>query len=745
MLKKSAKRFGAIALASALSISISQPTGSFVPAADTTASSSYNYGEALQKSIMFYELQRSGKLPADKRDNWRGDSGMTDGSDAGLDLTGGWYDAGDNVKFNLPMSYSSTMLAWSVFENKDAYVKSGQLKYILGDIKWANDYFIKCHPSPNVYYYQVGDGGLDHKWWGASEVMQMARPSFKVDLDNPGSTVSAETAASLASAAVIFKDSDPSYSQQCLKNAIELFKFADTTRSDKGYTAAAGYYDSWSGFWDELSWSATWLYLATGDKTYLDKAESYVTNWGTEQQTTTIKYKWAHCWDDVHDGASLLLARITNKDIYKQTIENNLDYWTVGCNGVQVPYTAKGLAVMNQWGSLRYATTTAFLANIYAGWSGCPTSKAKIYKDFAKSQVDYALGSSGRSFEIGFGVDSPQHPHHRTAQGSWADDKTVPGYHRHTLYGALVGGPTSTSDSSYTDKVDDFTANEVACDYNAGFTGLLAQMYDQYGGTPIQNFNAVEAKTNDEYFVEACVNATGPNFMEIKALIYNETGWPARVGDKLSFKYFIDISEAIKAGYTAKDITLSTNYNAAGAKVTGLIPWDETKNIYYVNVDFTGAKIYPGGQSEYRKEIQFRISGPQNTTFWDSSNDFSFVGVATVPGGTPAKVQNIPVYDDGVLVYGKVPETNQPTPTPTSAPVPTPIPTKTPAPTTTPSPVILGDVNGDKKVDSIDYALLKRYLLSISTAINTTAADLNKDSIINSTDLVLLKRNLLAK
>ena len=64
----------------------------------------YNYGEALQKSVLFYELQRSGPLPEETRCNWRGDSGLNDGADNGLDLTGGWYDAGDNVKFNLPMA-----------------------------------------------------------------------------------------------------------------------------------------------------------------------------------------------------------------------------------------------------------------------------------------------------------------------------------------------------------------------------------------------------------------------------------------------------------------------------------------------------------------------------------------------------------------------------------------------------------------------------------------------------------------
>ena len=78
------------------------------PAATAVAANSgtYNYGEAMQKAIMFYEFQRSGKTSSDQRNNWRGDSGMNDGADVGLDLTGGYYDAGDHVKFNLPMAYT---------------------------------------------------------------------------------------------------------------------------------------------------------------------------------------------------------------------------------------------------------------------------------------------------------------------------------------------------------------------------------------------------------------------------------------------------------------------------------------------------------------------------------------------------------------------------------------------------------------------------------------------------------------
>ena len=46
----------------------------------------------LYKALLFYEAQRSGKLPADKKIAWRGDSELNDGKDVGRDLTGGWHD-----------------------------------------------------------------------------------------------------------------------------------------------------------------------------------------------------------------------------------------------------------------------------------------------------------------------------------------------------------------------------------------------------------------------------------------------------------------------------------------------------------------------------------------------------------------------------------------------------------------------------------------------------------------------------
>lgn len=56
------------------------------------SASDYNYAEVLEKSLLFYEAQRTGYLPADNRIPWRGDSFVTDQGDDGEDLSGGYFD-----------------------------------------------------------------------------------------------------------------------------------------------------------------------------------------------------------------------------------------------------------------------------------------------------------------------------------------------------------------------------------------------------------------------------------------------------------------------------------------------------------------------------------------------------------------------------------------------------------------------------------------------------------------------------
>ncbi|NLM57996.1 MAG: endoglucanase [Clostridium sp.] len=706
-------------------------TALVVPQGFVSAAGTYNYAEALQKAIYFYECQQAGPLPEWNRVEWRGDATMND------EVLGGWYDAGDHVKFNLPMAYSAAMLGWALYEYGDGIKASGQKEYLERNLAFALDYLVACDRGDSVVY-QIGDGGADHKWWGSAEVIEkeMERPYFTCS----ASCVTGQMAAALAVGSIVLKNST------YLQYAKKYFNIADTKRSDAGYTAANGFYSSHSGFWDELLWAATWLYLATGDQQYLDKAESYIPKLNRQNQTTDIEYQWAHCWDDCHYGAIILLARITGKEEYHKFAQMHLDWWTPqGYNGKRVNYTPGGLAHLDTWGPLRYAMNQAFLALVYSD-SITDTALKQKYYNFAKSQIDYALGSNPlkRSYVVGFGNNPPERPHHRTAHGTWLDKRDIPDKHRHVLYGALVGGPAR--DDSYKDDIEDYILNEVATDYNAGFVGVLCRMTAEYGGTPLANFPPPEER-DDEFFVEACINQNSSTYTEIKALLNNRSSWPARLIKDLSYRYYMDLTEVFEAGASVDDIKVRIGYCEAGMDATISPLTHLTGNIYYITISYEdGTAICPIGQEQYAAELQFRIYAPDGTNYWDPTNDFSYQGLTK----DLQKTKYMPVYDGATRIFGEVPAGSvDPTPTKTN-PTPSPTPSYN---------VLKGDINLDGAVDSLDLSLLKRFVLrkwpnrdvmypepygKLSPE-EFTNGDVNSDNVIDSLDVSLLKRFILRK
>lgn len=71
-----------------------------------------------------------------------------------MDLVGGYYDAGDNVKFGLPMAFTTTMLAWSVLEF--GRLMRGELNNAKAAVRWGSDYLLKAATAaPNTLYIQV--------------------------------------------------------------------------------------------------------------------------------------------------------------------------------------------------------------------------------------------------------------------------------------------------------------------------------------------------------------------------------------------------------------------------------------------------------------------------------------------------------------------------------------------------------------------------------------------------------------
>nr|AMH40371.1 glycoside hydrolase family 9 [Medauroidea extradentata] len=425
----------------------------------------FDYKEVLGKSLLFYEAQRSGKLPADQRVKWRHDSALNDKGVHGEDLTGGYYDAGDWVKFGFQMSFTITVLAWGLLDHEAGYKAAGQVDYTRTAIKWGTDYFLKAHVSDNVFYAQVGSGYIDHQTWGRPEDMTEIRPAYTINVTNPGSDLAAETAAALAASYLVFKDVNATYANILLEHAKTLYNFAYKYRGK--YTDAFDdvrcCYNS-SGYEDELIWGAAWLYRATKDKTYL----TYV-----EEVYPVIQYYIGFNWDQKIGGADVLLAKLTGDSKYLTKTKNYCDNMLA-----TTPRTPKGLIFITQWGSLM---TTAYLMEICLEAAALGANPEK-YRAEAKTQIDYMVGSTGFSYVVGFGDKFPVHVHHKAAscpdppaKCDWTQFSS-PDPNPQQITGALVGGPGANDD--YTDVRSDYVHNEVDTVYNAGFQGVLATLIE---------------------------------------------------------------------------------------------------------------------------------------------------------------------------------------------------------------------------------------------------------------------------
>ncbi|CAK7337882.1 unnamed protein product [Dovyalis caffra] len=462
------------------------------------AVSSVDYGTALTKSLLYYEAQRSGKLPFDQRVQWRGDSGLKDGSDARIDLVGGYYDAGDNMKFGFPMAFTITTLSWSTIEFSSQLEAKKELSNALLAIKWGTDYLIKAHPQPHVLYGQVGDGDSDHACWERPEDMTTLRTSFKIDDQHPGADIAAETAAALAAASIAFSSSNPAYSTQLVSHAEQLFEFASGHPGLYQKSIPAARFYASSGYEDELLWAAAWLHRATNDNTYLN----YL---GASGNTGGIRGSFS--WDDKFVGAQLLVAKLVLEGKVPNTgtwgqYKSEAEQFICSCiqkNSKNVKKTPGGLLWFSEWDNLQYVATASLVAAAYGNYLyadhasiKCPGGIVRPTDliHLAQSQVDYILGSNPKkmSYMVGFGSNYPTQPHHRGASIVSIKKNPKPvacqeGYqvwfkrkapNPNVLEGAIVGGPDALD--GYTDSRSDFEQTEAATANVAPLVGVLARL-----------------------------------------------------------------------------------------------------------------------------------------------------------------------------------------------------------------------------------------------------------------------------
>ncbi len=698
---------------------------------ETSAASDMPYAQALQMSLFFYECQQAGNLPEWNRVSWRDDATTNDFID------GGWYDAGDHVKFNLPMAYSASMLAWGMYQYPAGIKEIGQWEIYQNNLEFVLDYLVDCNLGDTVVF-QVGNGQEDHTWWGPVELYYEGlgensngvyeRPYYTTT----DSAVVGEMAAALAAGAAALDG----YTDKCdeyIEVAKHYFEIASTSLTDENYnnSDASGFYRS-SHFYDELFYAANWLYIATGEQEYLDAATNFIPNLGLENGTSELKYSWAQCWDDVQQGGTLLYAINTGDATWKEQVRKHLDYWANSSSKLE-----GGLCYVGTWGCLRYACNVGFIAAVACDELFYNDSKLDTYVQLYEDQINYALGDNplGHSFVVGLGENSPINAHHRTAHASWNNALDNPTQNRHILYGALVGGPTQGGE--YEDDRGNYINNEVATDYNAGFTALLCKMVDKYGGETDPNF-PVEETPDTEIFVETKLAKTSASGVDLSFKITNHTAWPARVVDDISYRYYMDLTEVIEAGFAATDITMRCDrdqakmYSDVTPATYSLNHYKD--NIYYIEIVYAdGRAAMPISEGRHQCEFMLAVVFPNYQSGWNAENDYSNTDLLENVGDFIVS-DYVTVYQAGTLIYGTEPDGTVP-----ENPVEPEEPEQPEEPEIT---VVYGDANGDGVVDAIDGTMVTRAAVGVLSLSDEAliCCDVNGDGVVDAIDATIITR-----
>jgi endoglucanase len=402
------------------------------------------------------------------------------GCDYYLDVSGGWYDAGDYGKYVV----NGGIAVWTMlnqYELSPTSYKDGQLNIpenkngvpdILDEARWE----LKFMLSMQVPAGQALAGMVHHKihddQWSAMPSLVPTTATNRY-LFPPSTAATLNLAAVGAQCARIWKTIDPAFSAQCLTASETAWAAAQANPTMYAVSFAAGggdYGDT--NVTDEFYWAASELYIATGKDVYKDFA--------------LASPSWANA--DVPDwGHTAALGTIS-----LALVSNNLPSDKVDACRKGIIYSAdRSLGFMSrqgyqvplanfQWGSNSEALNAAMLMGLSYGF----TADQK-YLDGATKTMDYILGRNpiNQSYVTGYGTKPSEHPHQRFWGNQPSNGFPAP------PPGVVVGGANDTpndpaaqdagltgspAERSYLDNIGSFTTNEVAINWNAPLAWVTA-------------------------------------------------------------------------------------------------------------------------------------------------------------------------------------------------------------------------------------------------------------------------------
>jgi endoglucanase len=415
-----------------------------------------------------------------------------------LDVSGGWYDAGDHGKYVVNAGISVWTLM-NAFERSSASFTDGKLKIpeskngapdLLDEVRFELEWMLKMQvpagkPLAGMAHHKVHD----EKWSDIPTAPHEDKlPRF---LKAPTTAATLNLAASMAQAARVYAKVDPAFATRCKAAAEKAWAAAVANpkrlASGADNTGGGAYEDQ--EVTDEFYWAAAELFITTGNPEYEKRitGSPYVKRFPRAPDVQS-----SMTWQSTAALGSISLALVPNKldpktiaDLKKQIIGAADSYLAITeREGYRVPLDTRR-------GKLPWGSSSVVLNNLVVMGIAYTFTKADKYENGVVDGMDYLLGRNplAQSYVSGYGERPLKNPHHRF----WA-------YQKNQKFpppppGAVAGGPNTGLDdptvkkqrkgcaplTCFIDDIESWSTNEVAINWNAPLVWAVAFL-DEEGG-----------------------------------------------------------------------------------------------------------------------------------------------------------------------------------------------------------------------------------------------------------------------
>ena len=398
------------------------------------------YDEAFKASLRMFYMQRCGmELTSDLAGDYAHPACHTEkatvfGTSEKIDVSGGWHDAGDYGRYVVSGAKAAAdlMLAYKLYPNAfdDALniPESGNgVPDVLDEVRYELDWLFKMQNSEGGVYHKVTCANFPGFVMPEEETEELI-------VTPVSTTATADFAAVMAMASVVYAEFDMPYSQRCLDaatratNYLESHKGVEGTKNPDGIVT--GEYPDDKDI-DERIWAYAELYKATGEAVY-------------DEEFSKLMQSGASCsadlgWQGVSAYAGYAYLSAPTKGKFYDAVLASFMGGIADVEATASTDSYNSSLKEYPWGSNMTIANNGMYVLLYDKIAGYAKGD-----EIARQQLNYLLGTNGTGycFLTGFGTLSPTAPHHRPSQAKKA---AVPGM--------VAGGPNQNLEDPYAQNV----------------------------------------------------------------------------------------------------------------------------------------------------------------------------------------------------------------------------------------------------------------------------------------------------